>query len=1124
MTDSATPTSPAPDRQDAVRALRVGGRRVAVAPRRWLMLAAISGALAVLAAVVSPVLPVNTHTAAISWAPRAAGLDGAGGSVTAPLVAQSPAALDLVVPGSVLRSAHRTAAADGASVVVVSTMPKGAPRDDQALFVTATADTVRVTVRGTELAQAAAADLARVTQLHVWSAPGVVDARFTGLPATPHDPTDPPQVSGLFTAVAVPDGMRAHLDVDNRFDTSASLPKLLVLVIGVLAALVAFAALAVLDIAGGYHRRVGRLDLRRLLRPRAADLTVTAVLVGWHFLGAGSSDDGYILDMGRTSGDAGYLANYYRFFGAPEAPFDWYYDFLAHWSSVSTAGIWMRLPALIAGLASWFVLSRILLPRLGGAVRRSQWAMFTAAAVFIAFWMAFNSGLRSEPIIVLGSLLTWWGVEQAIATRRMLPAAGATLAAALTLAVAPHGLIAVALLLAGSRPMLRVLRRRAHEFTVGRDRRWSGPAGLIAPIAAAAAIVVIIVFRDQTAATIAEGLRIRYTVGPTLAWYQEFLRFYFLTLSTQDGALVRRVPVLLLLASLCVTIAVMLRRKHIRGVDPGPTWRLMGAVLLTVLLLSFTPTKWTVQFGIYAGLGAAMAATATVAVAESARRAPRNLCMYIAGLFLACAVATAGQNGWGWGYDFGIAWFDKAPVIAGQDLSTLFLVLTVAALAVAMWFHLRIDIDAERGRVRDEGAASRTQMAIASSPLAVIAALVVLVELLLFIRAAVARSDTYTTFGANVRALTGDTCAMADDVLVEPDANAGTLAPIGTTDRSRALAGESTGFTPDGVADDLTPESSNLGAGTINTGGRLARPFSVIGGPPGTIGGTGPVGVNGSHAALPFGLDPARTPVLGSYGHDNGTAELTSLPYRLPARAASPLIVISAAGPVFSTDADGVVSPGRSLRVEFGRVGAASSATGGTAFTAVGAPYEPIDPSPRPNRPWRNLRIPMSAVPAQANALRIVAVDDNLSADEWLAITPPRAPVLRTLQDVVGSADPVLLDLTVGAAFPCQRPVGMRNGIAEIPRWRIVPDQVTANSKSKTWQAAASGGLLTAADALTKADTVATYLDHDWHRDWGGLQRLTPLVPTARPAAVTTAERRTWGWTRNGSIRVVAQE
>jgi arabinosyltransferase A len=89
--------------------------------------------------------------------------------------------------------------------------------------------------------------------------------------------------------------------------------------------------------------------------------------VVWHFLGAGSSDDGYILTMGRNASDAGYLGDYYRWFNVPEAPFDWYYSFLGHWAEISTAAIWMRLPALLAGLASWFILSRVLLPRLGVA-------------------------------------------------------------------------------------------------------------------------------------------------------------------------------------------------------------------------------------------------------------------------------------------------------------------------------------------------------------------------------------------------------------------------------------------------------------------------------------------------------------------------------------------------------------------------------------------------------------------------------------------------------------------------------------------------------------------------------------------------------------------------------------
>ncbi|MFW0797572.1 arabinosyltransferase domain-containing protein [Gordonia sp. CPCC 205515] len=1070
--------------------------------RLWAMIATVSGLVAIVAAVLTPLLPVTTHAASIDWPGRAA-VGASTASVTAPLVAQSPADLRVTIGCDTLRET----AADG-TTVVLSTLPGAAPQAAQkGLFVTTARDVLAVTLRGKDLLRVPRAELARCERLTVISSPAGVDARLVGAGQTGHaEPGERPQVSGIFTdldraevARAQATGLSVHVDIDNRFDTSPTWIKLLVMILGILAALVCFVAIAVLDVANGYHRRIGPRwhDLRRLVAPRPADLAVTAVLVIWHFLGAGSSDDGYILAMGRNANDAGYLANYYRFFGIPEAPFDWYYSFLSHWSAISTAGVWMRLPALLAGLASWFILSRVLLPRLGGAVRRSQWAMFTAAAVFVAFWMPMASGLRSEGIIVLGSLLTWWGVEQAVATRRMLPAAGAALAAGLTLALAPHGVIALALLLAGSRPMLRTIRRRHRE---------NGWLPLIAPIGAAVALVVIVVFRDQTLAGIAEALRIRYTVGPTLVWYQELLRYYYLSLTTQDGSLVRRVPMLMLVAALFVTLALMLRRKHIRGVDPGPVWRLVGAILLTVLLLSFTPTKWTVQFGIYAGVAAAMAAVATVGVAQSARRSPRNLWMYVAVLLFACAVAVAGKNAWGWAYDFGIAFFDKAPTLAGIPLSSVFLVLTVLALAVAMWFHLRIDVDTERGaRQDDQTPVSRWSSAVASAPMLLIATLVVIGELLLFTKAAVARSDTYTTANANLRALAGHPCGMADQVLVEENPNRGALQPIGTTNPTAALRGESTGFTPDGVAADLTPDATSLGAGTINTSGDLSRPFVVSGGPPGTLSRT-----------LPFGLD-ADTPVLGSYGHDNGTAELTSAWYQLPARNSSPLLVITAAGPVLSIDQDGVVNPGRSLKVQFGRD------ENGT-FTEVGAPVVPIDPGPdRPNRPWRNLRIPMSAVPSEVTAMRIVALDDNVAPDQWLAFTPPRAPQLRTLQDVVGTETPVLLDLSVGSQFPCQHPMGTRDGVSEIPEWRIVPDQVTTNSKSKTWQAGVNGGILTTPEALTRASTMATYLDNDWYRDWGGLQQLSPIVPEAEPAPVRVAPSTMWGWTRPGAIRVVPQ-
>ena len=219
---------------------------------------------------------------------------------------------------------------------------------------------------------------------------------------------------------------------------------------------------------------------------------------------------------------------------------------------------------------------------LGRTVRHSRWAMLTGAAVFLAFWLPMCSGLRAEPIIVAGTLLTWWAVEVSVVSRRILPAALAGLAALATLAAAPQGVIALALLFTGARPMIRTLVRRRGE---------AGLLPLVAPMAGALAAVVIICVPRPDPGDGGRAVRIRYAVGPTLAWYQELLRYYFLLVPSADGSLVRRAPVLLLITALLVILAIMLRRKRITGVDSAVVWRLVGATLITILLLSFVPTS-----------------------------------------------------------------------------------------------------------------------------------------------------------------------------------------------------------------------------------------------------------------------------------------------------------------------------------------------------------------------------------------------------------------------------------------------------------------------------------------------------------------------------------------------------
>lgn len=1091
------------------------------------LVAIVAGVLGVVLCALTPLLPVKATDATFDW-PQDQPLSAQTSSVTAPLIAQTPRSLDIRIPCATLTSTILPALPDGAGVIV-GTMPTAAAKSKaSALYITATAESVTVTFRNSVAATAARSELGRCSELHVWSAPSGPGAQFVGLrPSTTLAPDKRPQVDGVFSAVPTDavraaQGLRVHVEIDNRYENSPTVLKLVVMVAAVVAVLVALIALYLLDrLHAPRVRRTRAGPWWRTLRPRVTDLAVTAVLLIWLLLGAGSPDDGYILNMGRTADGFGYLANYYRYYGIPEAPFDWYYSFLAHWSSVSPSLLWMHIPPLIAGLASWIILSRVLLPRLGAAVRSSGWALWAAALTFTAFWLPYCSGLRSEGVIVLGSLLTWWAAENAIATRRLLPAALAAIAASFTLALAPHGVIGVAILLVAARPLLHILLDRRRTTGGG----VAGTLALIAPIAAAGSLVAVVVFRDQTLAGVLEAMKLRYQVGPVISWHQEFLRYYFITVPTDDGALTRRVPLLLLLAGVIVTVAVMLRRTRIRGVAPGPMWRLIGAIGVTLLLFAFTPTKWTIQFGVFAGLGAAIAAAATLAVAQSAARSARNLTVFVSGLFFAMAAATAGYNSWPFVYEYGISWFDRAPVLAGYEVSTGFLILAVITAGIAVWQHLRLDYVQNKGLAHaDDGPgqsrADRRRLFLASSPIAVIAGLMVIAELLVFAKAAVSRYPAVTVFSENVDTLRGNSCGMADQVLVESDPNAGILVPADGLSTTAALTGVgSVGFTPQGIPENLAPEPGSQRPGQMNVSASFAKPFAITGGlGAGTTGGVGPTTVNGSNALLPFGLDPKTTPVLGSYGH-LGEARLTTGAYELPAdRSVSPLLVFSTAGAVSTIDQFGVRNFGQKLVVQFGRPGPDG------AFTQIGPDVLPIDPGPViTNRPWRNLRVPMAAVPRAASLMRLSLLDNNLGQYQFIGITPPRAPRLQTLQQVVGSDAPTLIDFSAAAHFSCQRPLQVRHGVAEVPQWRILADYPTTNSQSKTWQAAADGGLLSVSESTTSALAVPTYLKDDWTRDWGALERLTPLVPDAPPARLSTGEVTQWGWSRTGSIRVEPQ-
>ena len=376
--------------------------------------------------------------------------------------------------------------------------------------------------------------------------------------------------------------------------------------------------------------------------------------------------------------------------------------------------------------------------------------------------------------------------------------------------------------------------------------------------------MLTVVFADQTLATVLEATRSRTAIGPSQAWYTENLRYYYLILPTVDGSLSRRFGFLITALSLFTSMFIMLRRKRVPGVARGPVWRLMGIILGTMFFLMFTPTKWVHHFGLFAAVGAAMAAVATVLVSPAVTRWSRNRMAFVAAVFFLLALCFASTNGWWYVSSYGVPFNNAMPKIGGITVSFLFFILFAITAVWAIVLHF-----ADRSWGQDP-----VTRALTAAPIPIAAGFMVVVFVGSMVAGIVRQYPTYSNGWANVRAFTGG-CGLADDVLVEPDANDGFLTPLpGNYGPLGPLGGAGpVGFTPNGVPDKIVAETSRQTLPQPGTDYDWDQPTKLK-----------TPGVNGSTVPLPYGLDPARVPLAGTYieGSQQQQSRLTSAWYQLP--------------------------------------------------------------------------------------------------------------------------------------------------------------------------------------------------------------------------------------------------
>lgn len=1124
-----------------------------ISASRLKALAIITGVLGFILFCLTPILPVKQTHAEFSW-PQGNDLT----SVTAPLISYTPQDIDMTLPVQEIRKLNR------GETTALSTVPEESSQATlRGLFVRSTGDGIDVVIRNVVPLTISNDDLRELPKDAVLRITSTFDATRVWVPdATTKDgvPLDStidddirPMVTGIYSEMtntpesyqaAKDAGINVKVNVDSRFTSSPTIFKTLAMILGIIMTVISLWTLHRIDSLDG--RKSNRILPARWWKLRPVDWVVGAFLIIWYFIGANTADDGYILSMARLSEASGYMANYYRWHGVPESPFGFpFYDLLALMTKVSTASIWIRLPGLIAGLITWMILSREVLPRLGTKINQRKVAHWTMAAAFLAFWMTYNNGARPEPIIAMTSLLAWVSFERAIATHRLLPAAIGTIIATLALGAGPTGLMAVAALLVSLGSIVRIAIRRLPlldaEKGSSKGAVFGGMFAQIAPFLAAGTAILVGVFGDQTLRSVLEAISVRGAIGPSVAWYDEYVRYTTLLEQGIDGSFTRRFIIMMMFFSFGVVIASMLRNGRVPGATKGPSTRLVLVIIGTMFFMTFTPTKWTHHFGVYAGVGAALMGLAAVAASHISLSSRRNRVLFIGATLMLFSFTLAGTNGWWYIGSFGVPWWDKPIQLAGIEASTVMLGISLLVLVWGVLVGYLTEFKTARAETKSEkrqiDAEERRRtlkfQGIAAAPIGVLTAMVVVFSMLSLAKGFVSQWPAYSIGKGNLVSLAGNSCNMASDILVEKDTNDSFLKVAGGGELKDSLTnGESRGFEPNNIPTRIDPgvdntssssmpqtsvrdqsstsansgstDSSSTGSTADTTGDTNGSNASGNGvsadaaasdsqvtteedaNESGTQGGvTSERGINGSYAKLPFLLDNQRVPVVGSFreGLQIPARTITDW-YEIPEMGDDqPLIVFSAAGKVAHNDMNGVFQYGQELKVEFGR-------GEGDNYEMLGE-YQPLDIGTGPE--WRNMRIPKDAIPEGANVIRIRAIDTNLTPDQWLAFTPPRAPKMESMNDyipgTIGDNAPGLLDWSVAFQFPCQRSYDHYAGVAEVAEYRVSPDHGGRRSHSGVMDYL-GGGSVGLTEMTSQATELPTYLDGDWQRDWGVFDRL----------------------------------
>ncbi|SDF42756.1 arabinosyltransferase B [Blastococcus aurantiacus] len=1007
-------------------------------PRLLLILLA---ALSLLSSVAFVLAPVERTEAVYSW-PSA---PGDATAVAIPLMLERPADLTARIGCAAARDAE-----PGTVLLSTTTLeqkPGVAPLPG--LRVTAAEDGLQVRSAGSDL-DTQPVPASGDCRWELRSTPEATALLLDGEPVAELPGDHRPSVAGVFSEVSDPRGLSVDVTADTVFQTS---PTGLKIGLGALALLALAASLALLFLRERTAPAVARTaatdegtesapgDGRRGPVRVVVDAAVVAVLAGWTVIGPVTVDDGYIAGIVRSREANGYVGNVYRWFNAPEAPFGWFYELFDAWSAVSTSMVWMRIPSALLGVVTWLLVGRALLPRLGAFTRRPG-TYLVAAIAFALWWLPTGLGLRPEAWVAAGLAAVVVLVERGLARERLLPIALALAVASATLAVTPTGAVAFLPVLVALVPILRMARR--------------SPVGTLPACAVASAAVaagLLLMFADQSLAGVRVATAFRNELPGAVPWWTEIQRWYdLLSTGNQQGSLARRVPVLLGLVALAGLSWQWISGRWPADVARSVAGRLMGTFTLSLVVLLFTPTKWTMHFGAFVPVGAALLVIAVHSFgrARSTADEPAPLLPRLIGVCLVLvvsAVCWAGWNRWAFVSNREVTFNDIPPQFLGVQVTAVFLTLAVVAAGAgaAVLLRARLREDPERDVPAPRWMPTAAMVAVP------VMLLTIALPPATFLKAAWERRDTYTPASDVLATVQGRPCGLPEKLFVEPDPRAGLLTPV------PASGGDAGGPELDGFVPVDDPSLSP--APTLSMAGQRLPGWSATGHT--AASGDGPATLTTDWFRVPDSLREERLPLVVTVAGDRGV--------------------------------------GTELLAEFGTLD-------GDRVTVLGdVPVPEAGGAPAA----RDARLDASAVPPQAGLVRLVATDRGTAGELPLSVAVPRVPVTEPFSDVVDTETPVLVDWPVAFVFPCQTLAVQAAGLTDVPRWRITP--APGDPAGEIVVAPFVGGPYSAADSLVEATPFPVYLENRSQERLVQLLAWTPRLELAEPRR-SGATRTVTGW------------